>query len=112
MERYTFLVLTNAVEGTDDEFNDWYNNQHLKDLLAIDGFVAAQRFRLADTEQPQECTHRYMALYEIETDDLAKTQAALASTANTDAMIISETLSSTDPIAMYFAPITNRVVTN
>jgi hypothetical protein len=32
MERYTFLVLTNAVEGTDDEFNDWYNNQHLKDL--------------------------------------------------------------------------------
>jgi len=108
--RYTFLVLTNAVNGKEDEFNTWYDSQHLKDLLAVDGFVAAQRFRMADTDPPQEFTHRYMALYEIETDDLAKAQAALAATANTDAMVISDALDVTDPIAVYYSPITDRRV--
>lgn len=110
MARYTLVVLTNPVSGKEDEYNTWYDNRHLADLLAVDGFIAAQRFRLAEGDQPQDVTHRYLALYEIETDDLAKTQAALSATANTDAMVISDALNLTDPIAMYFSPITERVV--
>ena len=41
MGRYMFLGLTNATEGRDDEFNDWYDNRHLPDVLAVEGFVAA-----------------------------------------------------------------------
>ena len=44
MAKYTFVVLTNAVEGKDDAFDEWYTNTHLGDVLAVPGFVSAQRF--------------------------------------------------------------------
>ena len=37
------LVLSNAVEGKEDEFNDWYSNVHLHDGVKVPGFVAAVR---------------------------------------------------------------------
>jgi hypothetical protein len=54
MARHTFVVFTNPTEGQEDEYNDWYDNTHLSDVLKVEGFVAAQRFKLADTEPAQE----------------------------------------------------------
>ncbi len=48
----------------DAEFNEWYDEIHLPDLLALDGFVAARRLRPVGEDGP------YVALYEIEGDDL------------------------------------------
>jgi hypothetical protein len=54
---------------TEDEFNAWYD-AHLPEILAIPGFVSAQRYRLdpvvVDDDVPVR--YRYMALYEIEGD--------------------------------------------
>jgi hypothetical protein len=75
----------------------------------VKGFVAAQRFRLSDTDPAQEFTHRYLALYEIETDDLEETNRALMEASQSDAMPISETLDAPNAIARYFQPITDRV---
>ena len=44
MRTFTFVALTNAVAGREQEFNDWYDHQHVKDVLAIPGFLTAQRF--------------------------------------------------------------------
>jgi hypothetical protein len=110
MARYTLVVLTNATDGRDEQFNDWYDNQHLPDVLALEGFVAAQRFRLADLDPPQKSRHRYMALYHIEADDLAAANRALMKAAGTDAMIISDTIDTSGAIAKYFEPITDVVV--
>jgi hypothetical protein len=41
MAKYTFVVLTNAVEGKDDAFDDWYTNTHLGDVLAVPGSVGS-----------------------------------------------------------------------
>lgn len=109
MAPYTFVVLTNAVEGQEDEYNDWYNNRHLRDVLACDGFVAAQRFRLTDTGPGQEFSHRYLAFYEVDTDDLDKANQALTEAANNGAMFISPALNMDDAVAKYFTPITDRV---
>jgi hypothetical protein len=109
MARHTFVVFTNAVEGREDEFNDWYDHRHLPDVLAVEGFVAAQRFRLSDTEPTQEFPHRYLALYEVESEDLEKVQQALAEAGETGVMMISESLDRPDAVARYFTPITNRV---
>lgn len=109
MAPYIFVVLTNAVEGQEDEYNNWYNNHHIPDVLACDGFVAAQRFRLTETEPEQEFTHRYLALYEVETDDLIKANQALAEAANNGAMFISPALNMGDALAKYFNPITERI---
>ena len=73
MAKHIVLVLTNPVEGREEEFNDWYDNTHLAEVLESAGFVAAQRFRLADVQvggHPNP-RHRYLAIYEVETDDLA-----------------------------------------
>jgi hypothetical protein len=109
MARHTFVVLTNAVEGKDEEFNDWYNNRHLSDILATKGFVAAQRFRLAEMDPEQDFPHRYLALYEVETDDLDKTNQAMMEAANGGGMFISPALNLGNAVAKYFTPITERV---
>jgi hypothetical protein len=54
-----------------------YDVQHIPDVLKVEGFVSAERFQLA-TEQMSDAapSHQYLAIYEIETDDLAKTLEA------------------------------------
>ena len=65
MAKYTFVVLTNAVEGKDDAFDEWYTNTHLGDVLAVPGFVSAQRFKLTDVQRAKPPhPFRYLALYE------------------------------------------------
>jgi len=68
--RHTMLVLLNAKEGRDEEFNRWYEDVHLADILAVPGFVAARRFEAGDKQLRGKPAHRYMTLYEIETDDI------------------------------------------
>jgi hypothetical protein len=108
MARHTFVVFTNPTEGREDEFNDWYDNTHLNDVLKVEGFVAAQRFKLAQTDPAQEFPHRYLSLYEIESDDLGKVTQALSEAGDSGAMLISESLDRPDAIAKYFTPITGR----
>lgn len=54
MARHHFIVLSNPVAGREDDYNDWYDNEHLDDVLKVEGFVAAQRFRLAPMNPAQE----------------------------------------------------------
>ena len=35
MSRYLFVVMTNSGEGKDAEFNRWYDNQHIPDVLRV-----------------------------------------------------------------------------
>jgi hypothetical protein len=88
--RYSFIVLTNSVEGRDDEYNKWYDDVHLDDVLAVPGFVAAQRFRRLDSDSTSP--FGYVAIYEIETDDIDATMKSLTAAAGTDAMIISDAM--------------------
>ena len=60
------LVLTNAVPGTDDDFNAWYDERHLTDVLEHGPFTGARRFRLADDQAGTDAPYRYLAVYDIE----------------------------------------------
>jgi hypothetical protein len=96
MARHLFVVYTNPAQGGEQEYNDWYSNRHLADLLAMPGVVSARRFMLADaqmSEVPQ--AFKYLALYEIETDDLRDFIAEMASRSGTAVMPISGALSKT-----------------
>jgi len=42
VDKYIFVVQANAVNGREQEFNDWYTNRHLLDVMALPGIVAAQ----------------------------------------------------------------------
>jgi hypothetical protein len=60
------LVFTNALDGRDDEFNRWYDEIHLPEVLALPAFTAAERMRLADAQMFPEQRFRYLAIYEYQ----------------------------------------------
>ena len=69
MARSVLLVFTNATPGDDAEFNRWYDEVHLKEVLETPGFVAAERFDLSDSQMADaDRPHRYLSIYEIEGD--------------------------------------------
>ncbi|HLH68533.1 MAG TPA: hypothetical protein VKY90_05775 [Candidatus Dormibacteraeota bacterium] len=74
------LVQTNALPGRDREFNDWYTNRHIYDILAVPGIVSAQRFRLSSARRSSNYSSmpppfEYLALYDIDGDPDAVLQA-------------------------------------
>lgn len=41
MNKTLMLVFSNALEGQDEAFNEWYDTQHLPDVVDCPGVVAA-----------------------------------------------------------------------
>ena len=73
MTKAVMVVLTNPAEGREDEYNEWYARVHFPEVTALPGFVGASRYRLADAQLmagSDSPPHRYLALDEIEADDL------------------------------------------
>lgn len=106
MGKYALLVHTNAAQGRDDEFNEWYDNVHLGEVLEVEGFTAAQRFALQDPNAPADA-RRYLAIYEMETDDPQATLAALGAAAPN--MQMSDALAADSASITVWAPLGDRV---
>lgn len=102
MALYTFVVFTDPVSGGDDAYNEWYNNQHLGDVTRIPGYIAAQRFEYVPIEGTTQPTHRYLALYTVETDDLAATHKALMAAAGSPELPLSDALDRKGARMSYF----------
>lgn len=86
MLKYTFLAFTNPTQGKEDEYNAWYDEHHLKEVINVPGFISARHFRLATAQFPFNTVtpgYRYLALYEIETDDIAAALNEVAARAGT-----------------------------
>jgi hypothetical protein len=81
MTAYIQTVVTAPVVGREDEFNRWYDDSHLPEVLQVPGFVAGRRYAL--TGPGSADGSRFLAIYEIETEDLAATLAALGAAAPT-----------------------------
>jgi hypothetical protein len=62
----------------EDEYNDWYTNIHLPDVLDIPGITAARRFKASDAAPPPDGSPEYCAVYELDVDDLSSVMPALA----------------------------------
>ncbi len=75
MAKYVFLVLSNAVsDDVDDEFNEWYSGIHVPDFLQFDSVLSARRLTRANDQflpTDDALGRRYLAIYEVETDDPA-----------------------------------------
>lgn len=69
--RTLFLAFNNPA-GDEEEYNRWYDEVHVPAVLQLDGFVSARRFRLSDARPPTDplSAYRYLAVYELDTDDL------------------------------------------
>ena len=91
MAHYLLVVPSSAKPGQDDDYNRWYDETHLGDLLAIPGVTAGRRYD-ADPASPNPPDARYLAVYEIETDDPGQVLAELGRRAQAGEMKISPAL--------------------
>ena len=53
------------------EYHQWYNETHIVELLRVEGFVSARRLEALDDDGT------FIAIYEIEADDLETAKANL-----------------------------------
>ena len=83
MPRYVWMVTAAAKPGREEEFNLFYDRQHVPDVLRSPGFVSCRRLRAR--EEPALAGH-YVALYEIESGDPETSLRQLYSLLGTDAM--------------------------
>jgi hypothetical protein len=82
MTKQIFIVMSEPVDGKEAEFNDWYNNIHLGEVVQVKGFVQAQRFKVTD-DSAALGKQRYIAIYECEADDVQELNDALMATTAT-----------------------------
>ena len=111
-DKTLFLVLSNPSAGKEDEYNEWYDNVHVPEVLATPGMVSAQRYSLCETEIAKasgaEPTHRYLCVYEMKGDPdtvMASVGEAVAS----GAMHMSEALDLETSVMMFWTPRGSKV---
>jgi hypothetical protein len=90
--KYVFVVYTQPVEGHEAQYNDWYDSVHLADVERLEGVVSARRYRLAEMDPPQAGHAPYLALYEIETEDVSEIPGAIRRAIREGSMPISDAL--------------------
>ncbi|WP_428310600.1 hypothetical protein [Hydrocarboniphaga sp.] len=70
MSRYLFMVHSNAAPGLDAEYRDFIA-RHFDDIMALPGVIWGRRGAVAATQvRPAPDAHRYVAVFEVQTDDL------------------------------------------
>ncbi|MBI4338519.1 MAG: hypothetical protein HY680_01045 [Chloroflexi bacterium] len=80
MGKAILLVVTNCTDPSKEkEFNDWYTYMHGEDVLKTPGFKLLRRYKgSAIPAMPgREAPGEYVAVWEIESDNLAETMTAL-----------------------------------
>jgi hypothetical protein len=77
-----------------EEYNRWYIEEHFPDVLAVAGFEAARRYSLSGV-RPMAGTEAspfgYLAIYDVEADDLEKAGTDLQAALDSGAIPISDT---------------------
>lgn len=65
-KKTTLIVFASPAEGKEAEFNDWYDNVHLGEFVALPGVESGQRFKLAPSSPPAKTG--YAAIYQLSGD--------------------------------------------
>jgi antibiotic biosynthesis monooxygenase (ABM) superfamily enzyme len=75
---HLMIVLSNVKDGQEEEFNRWYTDEHIVDVVEkLPGFASAQRYELSPG-QPDAEEYRYLVVYRIPEDRLDEARASQA----------------------------------
>ena len=74
MARYLLCAFSDCKDPSREaEFNEWYDTMHVPDMLEVPGMIQATRWASAESKEGQH--RKYLALYELETDNVAEFDA-------------------------------------
>jgi hypothetical protein len=106
---YKLVIMSNPVPDREDDYNDWYQNIHLGQLMTLPGFKSAQRFRRVRSLVEGD-THPYLAVYELETDDIDSVLDGLRTAAANKRLTMSDTLDTSNIHAVVYEKFGDEVV--
>ncbi|NKQ51574.1 hypothetical protein HFP15_01620 [Amycolatopsis sp. K13G38] len=67
MPKAVMAVYSNpATPEQDEEYNTWYNEVHLKELLSLPGVSSGTRYRVTEAVHGAASEHRYVAVYDVD----------------------------------------------
>ncbi len=69
LTKYLYVVRMDVDPEKEQQFNEWYNKDHIPALLKVSGVTGAYRYASL------EGTPKYIAIYELETPDVLASEA-------------------------------------
>jgi hypothetical protein len=91
MGKFLMVVTSAAKDGRDDEYNAWYDSTHLADICSIPGVIGGKRYdAIPTTPNPQPAP--YLAIYEIEADDVSSVLGEMMRRSQAGEMSMSDAL--------------------
>ena len=106
--KHILVVFTECMPGEEVEYNRWYNETHVADVLSVNGIEAVQRFRLTEMEPEQTSPHRFLGIYEITGDPK---QVSKDLVAGRDQRYMSPAYDAARTARWYFSAVTDRETT-
>ena len=112
-DRTLYLVFSNPTPGKEDEFNQWYDEVHVRDVLATPGMLSAQRYKLADAAISGEGgmpppPQRYLLVYEME-GDIDVIMGKVSEAAMSGTMVMSDALDMTSIAMSFWKPTGSKI---
>lgn len=91
-QRYTHLLLalTNAKQGREQEFDDWYWSQHFPDGMRLPGCYAGRRYQLSAGGAGQ---YTHLAIYQYDIAEIGHSIDELARRSGTSEMPLTSAIS-------------------
>jgi hypothetical protein len=104
MAKAVLIVHSRPVEASrEDEFNKWYDEVHIPDITSVSGVVSGRRFQ--KTGGAEDGGYPYLAIYEIDSDDVDATMKELVDRSSDGTFVISETFQSDGAFSGLFVPV-------
>ena len=76
MAKWLLMVESHCSDpARQEEYHDWYDKIHVKDILKTTGFNKATRYELQQVTKSTGAKDQFLAIYEIEADDLDSVMA-------------------------------------
>ncbi len=80
-----FTVGHDVPSNREEEFNAWYNTEHIPAMNRVPGFVTARRFKVIETPMPPASgktvnSPKYLTLYDLESEKVFQSEAFLRET--------------------------------
>ncbi|TVV76648.1 hypothetical protein [Sphingomonas solaris] len=98
---HKMMVLAKAASGRTEELARWYDEQHMKDLLAVPGFVSAERHNVIPVKRADGIPEwDFMLVYEIAGDDPFTVLRTMGGLMGTEKMPVSDALESSQTLSL------------
>jgi hypothetical protein len=104
MAKAVLIVHSRPVEtAREDEFNKWYDEVHIPDITSVSGVVSGRRFKKAGGAG--DGGYPYLAIYELDGEDLGATMKELMDRTGDGTFVMSETFESDRAFSGLFEPL-------